>query len=93
MNCDVRLRASSRAVLKPTREAMDAGFGRNDRVLVRHDNGLRETATVIAVRRIAGGAYVRLRMSDGTDYIAPVSHVAKREAQARARQEEHPTQL
>jgi hypothetical protein len=53
-------------------------LSRDDLVMVQHENGLRETATVIAVRRIAGGEYVRLRMSDGTDYIAPVSHVEKR---------------
>jgi hypothetical protein len=56
---------------------IDVDFGRDDRVLVHYENGLRESATVIAVRRLAGGAYVRLRMSDGLDYVAPVSHVEK----------------
>ncbi len=56
---------------------MDLDLGRGDRVIIHHDNGLRETATVIGIRRIAGGAYVRLRMSDGTDYIAPTTHIER----------------
>jgi hypothetical protein len=56
---------------------MDVELDPDDHVVVRHGNGLREAARVIAVRRIAGGAYLRLRMTDGIEYIAPVSHIEK----------------